>query len=106
MPNISLVELAKILIKLTLIALLTTVIISFVGNFTTMIIQVISNLTGSLNSVNGVNLGWFANAIGLVSMLNSLMQSLYIAGSILISGVVTILSFKFGIRFYENLMRV
>ena len=106
MPNISLVELAKILVKLGLIALLASIILGFVSSFVSIVISLINGMSNSLSGLNGVNLGWFANAIGLVSMLNSLLQSLYIAGSILISGIITILTFKFGIRFYENLMKV
>ena len=106
MPNIDLVGIAKIALKLLIIALLATLIVTFVGHFATYLITVIQHLTGALSTVNGVNLGYFANAIGLVTFLNSLMQSLYIAGSILISGVISILTFKYGIRLYNSLMKM
>jgi hypothetical protein len=106
MPNISLVELAKIVAKLALVALLSSLILGFVGSFVSVIISIMSTMSSSLSTLNGVNLGWFANAIGLVSMLNALLQSLYIAGSVLISGVVAIFTFKFGMKFYDNLMKV
>ena len=106
MPNISLVELAKIIAKLALVALLASLILGFVGTFVSIIISIMSSMSTSLNVLNGINLGWVANAIGLVSMLNALLQSLYIAGSVLISGIVAIFTFKFGMRFYDNLMKV
>ena len=106
MPTINLTELAKIVIKLILIGILASIIISFVGSFVTTLSDIISRMSGAGDSISGLNLGWFAGAIGLVDFLNALMQSLYIAGGILISGVITILSFKFGIKFYNNLMKV
>jgi len=106
MPTISLTELAKIASKIIIIAILAGIILSFVGSFVSIISNIFSKLSGISASVNGLNLGWFANAIGLVSFLNSLMVSFYVAISILVSGTVTILSFKFGIQFYKNLMRI
>ena len=106
MPTINLTDLAKIVIKLLIIGILSTIIISFVGNFMTTLSDVVVRMSGAGDSVSGLNLGWFANAIGLVDFLNSLMQSLYISGGILISGVITILSFKFGTKFFTYLIKV
>jgi len=106
MPSISLVELAKILVKLGLIAFIASLILGFVSSFVSIVISLINGMSNSLSTLNGINLGWFANAIGLVSMLNSLLQTLYIASSVLISGIITVFVFKFGIRFYDNLMKV
>jgi len=106
MPTINLTELAKIALKLLLMGVLAGIIISFVGSFITTLSDVISRMSGAGSAVAGLNLGWFAGAIGLVDFLNALMQSLFIAGGILISGVITILTFKFGMKFYTNLMRV
>ena len=106
MPTINLTEIAKIIGKLIVIAILAGIILQFVGNFVGIISTILSKLGGISSSVNGLNLGWFANAIGLVSFLNSLMVSLYVAISILISGIATILGFKFGIRFFGNLLKI
>ncbi len=106
MPNIDLVQIAKIALKLLIIGLLMTVIMTFISHFVSMLQNIIGQMSNSVQSVNGINLGWFANTIGLVSMLNALMQSLYIGASILISGVVTIIGFKYGMKLYQNLMKV
>ena len=106
MPTISLTELAKIAGKLIVIALLSALIIGFIGNLINTFTTIIQHLTGATNSINGLNLGWFAGAIGLTDFLNALMQSLYIAGGIFLSGIITIYSFKTGMKFYNNLLKV
>jgi len=106
MPTISLTELAKISGKLIVIALLSALIIGFIGSLINTFTTIIQHLTGATNSVNGLNLGWFASAIGLTDFLNALMQSLYVAGGIFLSGIITIYSFKTGMKFYNNLLKV
>ena len=106
MPTFNLAEIAKIIIKLIVIGILAGIILTFIGSFSNIISTILSKIGIISSSVNGLNLGWFANAIGLVSFLNSLMVSFYLALSILFSGVVTILGFKFGIQFYNNLMKI
>jgi len=106
MPTINLTQLAQITAKLIVFGILTGLILTFVGSFVGIISTIISQMSGASSSVNGLDLGWFANTIGLVSFLNSLMQSFYYAGSIFVSGLVTIIGFKFGIKFYQNLMKI
>ena len=106
MPTISLTELAKIALKIIIIGILATIIIGYVGSLINVLTDVIGHLKGSLNSVNGLNMGWFSNAIGLVDFLNAFMQSLFIAGGIFLSGVITIFTFKIGSKFYNNLLKV
>jgi type III secretory pathway component EscU len=106
MPTFSLVEIGKIIFKVAVIAIIAGLIVSFVGSFVTIISDVVSNLSGVGSLVNGLNLGWFANTIGLVDFLNTMMNVLYIAGSTLISGVITILGFKYGMKFYTHILRV
>ncbi len=105
MPIISLTELAKIAAKLIVIAILAGIILTFIGSFVGIISIIFSKMSGISSSINGLNLGWFASAIGLVSFLNSLMVSFYVAISVLVSGMVTILGFKYGIQFYKLLMK-
>jgi len=106
MPTINLTLIAQIAGKLIIFGILAGILLSFVGSFYEIISTIIGKMSGVSSSVNGLNLGWFANAIGLVSFLNTLMVSLYVAVSIFVSGLVTILGFKFGIRFYQMLMRI
>jgi len=106
MPTINLTALAKIALKLIIIGILATIIIGYVGSLVNILIDVITHLKGSINAVNGLNMGWFSNAIGLVDFLNALMQSLFIAGGIFLSGIITILGFKWGSKFYNNLLKV
>jgi len=106
LPTISLIELAKIIAKIAVIVILAGIIYSFMQSFVGIITNIFAKFAGITSSVNGLNLGWFAGAIGLVSFLNALMSSLSVAVSILVSGMVTILGFKFGIRFYNILMRI
>jgi hypothetical protein len=106
MPTINLTLIAQIAGKLIIVAILAGLLLSFVGSFVGIISSLISNMSGISSTINGLDLGWFAETIGLVSFLNSLMQSFYYAVSIFMSGLVTILGFKFGIRFYNSLMKI
>jgi len=106
MPVINLIELGKIILKLLLIGALTAIVVSYAGTFTHTIGQLLTKMSTSGSTVNNLNLGWFASSIGLVDFLNALMQSLYVAGSFLVSGVIVVLSFKHGIKLFGFLLRV
>ena len=106
MPTISLVQLAKYVFTVAMIGILTYTIVSYVGSFVSILGGVFQKVSGFGSSVNGLNLGWFANAIGLVGFLNALLSSLYIAGAFLVSSLTTILGFKFLVKFYISFTRV
>ena len=106
MPVVNLVGIARIVGKLIVIGVLAGIIFSFFGSFINILTNIFHNVDGISSSVNGLNLGWFADAIGLVSFLNTLMSSFYVAISVLASGTVTILSFKHGIRYYSMLLNL
>lgn len=106
MPTISLTQLAKYAFTVTVIILLTALIISYVSSFVEVLSSLFSKISGFGSDVNGLNLGWFANAIGLVDFLNSLMISFYVAGSFFVSSLVTLLGMKFLMKFYTSFTRV
>ena len=104
MPVFSLVEIAKLTGKILVFAFMLTIL----KNFSVEILDVIRTVITSMlpDSLNGLNLGFFANAIGLVDFLNTLLSSLYVAGGIFISGLISIIVFKYSIKAYTLLMGV
>lgn len=106
MPTISLVQLAKYVFSIVVIGLLTTLIISYASSFVGILSSLFSKISGIGSTVSGLNLGWFANAIGLVDFMNSLMASLYIGGAFFVSSLITLLGLKFVIKFYVAFTRV
>lgn len=106
MPTFSLVAIAKYGFTLFVVGLLTVTLISYVGDFMAIIGELLSKISSSTSTVNGLNLGWFANAIGLVDFMNSLMASLYVAGAFFVSSLVSILGLKFVIKLYTSFTRI
>jgi len=60
----------------------------------------------STSGLNGLNLGCVGDKLGLVDFLNALMDSVFIGGDFLLSGVATIFSFKYGIVVYRFLIKL
>lgn len=103
MPTISLTQIAIIAGKLVIMGLLFAVITSFMDEFNTMISTLLSTVFGSFDSVNSLNIGYVAGAIGAVDFLNLLFTSIYTAGSLYISGMVGIIIFKYSIKVYQTI---
>lgn len=106
MPNIDLVELGKLAFKIAIILLLASLLLGFVGSFVSIIFNIISYASGSLDGLNGLDLGYVASAIGLVTFLNSLFASLYVAGSILLSATALILGWRFGTKILKIITNI
>lgn len=103
MPTISLTQIAVIAGKLVIIGLLFSLMVSFMGTFQSMISGLLSNIFSSLGSINSLNLGYVAGAIGMDSFVNTLLVSLYTGGSLYISGMVGIIIFKYSIQAYKTI---
>ncbi len=103
MPTISLTQIAIIAGKLAIIGLLFALMVSFMGTFQSMISNLLSNTFSSMGSINSLNLGYIAGAIGLDSFVNALLASLYTGGSLYISGMVGIIIFKHSIKVYQTI---
>ena len=103
MPTISLTQIAVIAGKLVIIGLLFALMVSFMGTFQSMISSLLSNTFSSLGSINSLNLGYIAGAIGLDAFINTMLTSLYAGGSLYISGMVGIIIFKHSIKVYQTI---
>jgi len=103
MPTISLTQIALIASKLIVVGILFALMLSFMGDFSLMITTSISSIFNSTSSMNSLNLGYFAGAIGLDTFVNTLLASLYTAGSLYISGMVGIIIFKYSIKVYQTI---
>jgi len=103
MPTISLTQIAVITGKLVIIGLLFALMVSFMGTFQSMISSLLSNTFTSMGSINSLNLGYIAGAIGLDTFINTLLASLYTGGSLYISGMVGIIIFKHSIKVYQTI---
>ena len=106
MPTISLTDIAKYFFTYFIVILLTLAIISYVASFVSILGALLSKISGLGSSVDGLDIGWFANSIGLVTFMNSVMISLYVAGSFFVSSLVTLLGLKFVIKFYTGFTKV
>ena len=106
MPTISLTQLAKYAFTIAVILLILPLVFSVVTEITSVINTSIATVTGSVATLNGIDLGYAGKATGLVDFLNNLMQSVVIASSVFISALVAVLSLRFVIKFYTIFTRV
>jgi len=97
---------ARIAVKIILIGIFFAVIYSFISEFNGYLQSLVLQIVSSFSSINGLDLGYFAGAVGLVSFLNNLLQSLFLAGKIFISVVSSLLVFKFVAKMFNTVMRV
>lgn len=103
MPTINLTQIALIASKFILIGVLFSIIISYMDVFQLFISNLISSIFSSFASLDSLNLGYVAGAIGLVSFLNLLLTSLYIAGGLYMSGMVGIIIFHYTFKIYQTI---
>lgn len=106
MPTVSIIQIAKYAFTIGIVVSLTVLLVSYVSSFGSLFSELLSKISGFGSNVNGLNLGWFANSIGLVEFMNSIMISLYVAGAFFVSSLVTLLGFKFVMKFYVAFTRV
>jgi len=103
MPTISLTQIAIIAGKLIIIGLLFALMVSYMGDFQTIISDLLSKIFTSFNSIDSVNLGYLAGVLGFDTFINAIFTSLYAGGSLYISGMVGIIIFKYSIKVYQTI---
>ena len=103
MPTINLTQIALIAAKINLVTILFAIMVSYMGEFQSLISVILSKIFGGFGEHGSLNLGYVAGAIGLSSFLNLLVASLYSAGSLYISGMVGIIIFKYSIKVYQTI---
>ena len=74
------------------------------GTFSTTMQSILVTLFSSVDSVATVNLGYVAGVIGVADFINNLLSSIYIAGSVYVSAMVSILTFQYTTKIYATLM--
>ena len=104
MPTINLTQLGLIAAKALVMIAFFSLFVSFMSNFSSMLISIIGKLFGSVGAVGSLNLGYVAGAIGLDVFINNLLSSVYIAGSVYVSAMITILIFKNSVTIYKLVM--
>ena len=106
MPNIDLVEILKITFKLIVIGLLFSLFIGYIVDIRDILGDLLIEIGASTSSLNGVDLGCVGDKLGFKDFLNTLVDSVFIAGNFLLSGVATIFGFKYGIELYKFLIKI
>ena len=106
MPNLDLIAILKISFKLVLVGIMLALLLSYGVELRTLLTDLVQKITGSTNGLNNLNLGCVGEKLGFVAFMNSAVNTLWIAGHTLLSGVVVIFSFKYGIEVYKYLMKV
>jgi len=104
MPNIDLVEILKITFKMILVGLFLALTYSYIAELRNIIGELLTTMGVSSSGLNGMDLGCIGEKLGLKDFLNSLTNTVFIAGHFLLSAVATIFGFKFGFIFYRYLM--
>lgn len=103
MPTINLTRLFEIGVKVTLFLAFVAFFVTNINNFTLILKTFISNMGVSFATID---LGCFAEKIGLVSFLNSLFIIIYNAVGLYISSILTVVSFKFITKIYQTILKV
>jgi len=97
---------ARIVAKIFIIGIFFALMFSFISQIDGIFKSLFTTVANSFSSVNGLNLGYFAGAVGLVDFLNSLLQSLLVASKIFLSSIFTIMVFKFISKMFNTAMRI
>jgi hypothetical protein len=105
MPVFSPLEIIRITIKLALIATVIAILFNFSSEFKDIATNLLGKIGLSMNSVDGLDLGWFAGAIGLTLFLNTLMGNVVTAGHVLVGAVIAIFIFKYSVQIYAFLTK-
>ena len=106
MPNIDIIAILKISFKLLLVGIMLSLLLSYGVELRGLLTDLIQKITSSTSGLNNMNLGCVGEKLGFVSFMNSAVNTLWIAGHTLLSGVVVIFGFKYGIEIYKYLMKV
>jgi len=101
MPTISLTRLALLAIKILIAGVIFGIIIAFMGTFGDLLTAGLNKAFASSSTVNGVNLGYVAGAIGLDTFVNNVLSSIYIAVAFYGSAMITIIGFKYVVKMYS-----
>jgi len=106
MPTISLTRLAIIAAKVALMALIFTFFVSYIDVFSATLTGLFSSMTGVLTTANGLDLGYVSYAIGFTSFLNLLIGVIYLAISLYLTGMFSVIVFKLTLRLYTYVMSI
>ena len=104
MPTINLTQVALLSFKLTVMGIIFAIIVSFMSSFSNTVSSILTTLFSSVGSVGSLNLGYVAGAIGADIFINNVLSSVYIAGSVYVSAMVSILIFKHSLNIYKMIM--
>jgi hypothetical protein len=105
MPTISLTQIATMLAKGILFAAFVVVIYTFMDLFQSFIGDMYIHLFGSLDTFNGLSLGYVAEVTGIVSFMNMLIASLLKAAKFYLAGMASVVIFHYTIKMYQALMK-
>jgi len=104
MPTINLTQIALLAFKATIMIAFFSIIVSFMSSFSVMMQGILSTLFSSVGAVGSLNIGYVAGAIGADTFINNVLSSVYIAGAVYVSAMVSILVFKYSTKIYQTIM--
>ena len=104
MPTINLTQIALLAFKAIVMGIIFSVIVSFMSSFSSTVSSILNTLFGSVGSVGSLNIGYVAGAIGADTFINNLLSSVYIAGAVYVSAMVSILIFQYSLKVYNIMM--
>ncbi len=98
MPTINLTRILEIALKIAIFGAFVTFFVSYIGDFTVLLSNIVNKIT--MGNIDNLNLGCFAEKIGMVSFINSLFIIAYNAVGVYISALLSVLVYRFVLKIY------
>lgn len=105
-PTINVFDALKVGIKLAVFGSFFSLFMRFLPDISALMVSTINKAFESFGVLDGLNLHCFAGLIGLDVFLNSVLNSVYIAGTFYISGVATLLTIRYTIQIASMILKI
>lgn len=108
-PGLPVFDLGKFVyggLKLVVFSAMVLWLNSFTPQLTAMLNEAKDRAFDGLNGLLTVDLGCISSLIGLDTVMNGVLNSIYVAGAFYVSSVITILAFKYAITIFGIGMKI
>lgn len=93
-------------IKLTVFVSIASYLYPALSDYTTIINVFVDGALSQISSLTALDLGCFMEGLGGRAFLNSIINQMYIIGTLVVSAVGTILTTKFTMQLFGFFMRI